>query len=106
VNRYSGCNTLDQVRRFAPEADVHALESSSGRSALHKAAYWGHDQLTSVLLKEYQLDPNVQDNDGDSALHDAARFGHIKVCQHLIAAGCSKSLRNKSGEWRRCLVLL
>jgi ankyrin repeat protein len=97
---------LDQVRRFAPEADVHALESSSGRSALHKAAYWGHDQLTSVLLKEYQLDPNVQDNDGDSALHDAARFGHIKVCQHLIAAGCSKSLRNKSGEWRRCLVLL
>ena len=37
-----------QVRKFAPDADVHALESSSGRSALHKAAYWGHEQLTAV----------------------------------------------------------
>ena len=53
---------------------MHALESSSGRSALHKAAYWGHEQLTQVLLKDYKLDANVQDNDGDSALHDAARF--------------------------------
>ena len=41
-----------QVRRFAPAADVHALETTSGRSALHKAAYWGHEQLTAVLLKE------------------------------------------------------
>jgi hypothetical protein len=44
-----------QVRRFAPDADVHALETSSGRSALHKAAYWGHEQLTAVLLKEFAI---------------------------------------------------
>jgi hypothetical protein len=41
---------LPQVRKFARDADVHALESSSGRSALHKAAYWGHEQLTAVRL--------------------------------------------------------
>jgi len=41
---------LPQVRKFARDADVHALESSSGRSALHKAAYWGHEQLTAVCL--------------------------------------------------------
>jgi ankyrin repeat protein len=95
---------------------VHALESSSGRSALHKAAYWGHEQLTAVLLREYKLDPNVQDHDGDTALHDAARyvlrrsalpsrsfvlirrFGHVKVCTHLLSGGCNKDLRNKAGK--------
>jgi len=93
--------SLEQVRRFAPDADVHALETSSGRSALHKAAYWGHEQLTAVLLKEYKLDANVQDNDGDSALHDAARFGHAKVCAHLIAGGCNRDIRNKAGQTAR-----
>jgi ankyrin repeat protein len=37
--------------------------------------------VTQVLLKDYKINPNVQDYDGDTALHDAARFGHVKVGQ-------------------------
>jgi hypothetical protein len=60
-------------------ADVHGKERSSGRTALHKAAFWGHDLTVEFLLKECKLDPNVVDYNGDTALHDAVRFGHVNV---------------------------
>ena len=65
--------------RFAPDADVHAKEPNSGRTALHKAAFWGHHALVAMLLAELRLCPNARDASGDTPLHDAARFGHVKV---------------------------
>ena len=59
----------------AGNLDVHAVESSSGRTALHKAAFWGHIEMTDFLTKECKLNVNATDNAGDTALHDAARFG-------------------------------
>lgn len=90
--------SLENVRKYAKEADVHALESTSGRSALHKAAYWGHHALVLALLSEYGLDPNVQDYNGDTALHDACRFGHARVVEHLLAHGARPDIRNVQGQ--------
>jgi ankyrin repeat protein len=77
---------------------VQAVERNSGRTALHKAAYWGHHELCRILLQEYGLDPNVQDFNGDTALHDAARFGHVKVVEHLLAGGIDVTKKNKAGQ--------
>ena len=85
------------MKRAAQEADVNEAEAVSGRTAFHKAAFWGHDAAT-VYLIELGLNLNVQDYNGDTALHDAARFGHSKVCDHLIKAGASTSLKNKLGQ--------
>eukprot|EP00048_Salpingoeca_helianthica_P015622 m.227697 g.227697 ORF g.227697 m.227697 type:complete len:428 (+) comp17286_c0_seq1:35-1318(+) len=90
--------SLENVRKFAKDADVHAREASSGRTALHKAAFWGHHHLCSVLLNEYKICPNVQDADGDTALHDACRFGHVKVVEHLLAAGANTKIKNAKGQ--------
>ena len=77
---------------------MHAVEPSSGRTALHKAAYWGHHGLCNVLLAEFGLDPNVQDYNGDTALHDACRFGHASVVGHLLAHGARTDVANKQGQ--------
>jgi hypothetical protein len=89
--------SLGVVQRLASTADVHELELSSGRSALHKAAFWGHEGTIDFLINTCKLNGNVQDINGDTALHDAARFGHLKCVQMLLPVTDS-SLRNKDGK--------
>ena len=106
------------------QGDPKALELNSGRTALHKAAFWGHDHIVPWLLgPKCNVDPNLQDYNGDTALHDAARFGHSKVCSlegvlhitapvltphvhtyslqviaQLLAGGASVAIANKAGR--------
>merc|ERR1712063_88035 len=90
--------SLGHCQKIEPNADVHELEASSGRSALHKAAFWGHDHLCAYLLDDCKLNPNVQDFNGDTALHDAARFAHKSVVQVLLKRGAQLSIRNIEGK--------
>jgi len=78
--------------------DVHYVEASSGRSALHKSAFWGHIDMTNFLVKECKVDLNQRDYNGDTPLHDAARFGHIQVVQFLLACGADPSIPNRGGQ--------
>jgi len=86
------------MKRFSEKADVHETEDISLRTALHKAAFWGHDAATKYLVEECKLNPNAQDFSGDTALHDSARFGHAKVVDTLIKGGASLSIKNKKGQ--------
>eukprot|EP00301_Raphidiophrys_heterophryoidea_P026625 c9237_g1_i1.p1 GENE.c9237_g1_i1~~c9237_g1_i1.p1 ORF type:complete len:418 (-),score=113.47 c9237_g1_i1:147-1349(-) len=90
--------SVSVVRDLAPKADVHAVEKSSGRTALHKAAFWGHVDTVKFLLADCKLDPSVQDSNGDTALHDAARFGHEKVVEIFLAHKANSSIKNKHGK--------
>ena len=89
--------SLGIMRRLAPKADVHQVEQSSGRSALHKAAFWGHIEATRYLVNELKLDIDAQDQMGDTPLHDAARFGHLEVAEILLAAKPNLALENAAG---------
>jgi catalase (peroxidase I) len=86
------------LKRFREKANVHETEAVSLRTALHKAAFWGHDDASKYLVEECKLDANAQDFSGDTALHDAARFGHAKVVDILIKGGASLSIKNKKGQ--------
>jgi len=88
--------SLDVVKKWAPLADVHELERSSGRTALHKAAFWGHDGVVRYLLDECGLNPNAVDYNGDTALHDAVRFNHPNVVTLLLPKSDS-TIKNKEG---------
>jgi len=79
------------------QVDVHQLEATSGRSALHKAAFWGHNEMVKYLINECKLNLNTQDNEGDTALHDAAKFGHTTVATLLVEAGADTTLKNRQG---------
>jgi len=89
--------SLSVVQKLAPTSDIHEIEPSSGRTALHKAAFWGHVATVDYLANTLKLNPNVQDYSGDTALHDAARFGHIKCVETLLPL-TDKSLRNNEGK--------
>jgi len=97
--------SLGLMRRFAKTADVHEVEPTSGRNALHKAAFWGHIEAVRYLATDLKLDPNVQDLMGDTALHDAARFGHAEVVQILLDAGTDLHLTNSAGMTPRVLAI-
>jgi catalase (peroxidase I) len=82
----------------AAGGDPKSVEANSGRTALHKAAFWGHDHIVPWLLGPCGVDPNVCDYAGDTALHDAARFGHSKVIELLVQGGASTSVLNHAGQ--------
>jgi len=87
----------EKLRKLAPECDVHGADRSSGRTALHKAAFWGHSHILKFLLNDCKLNPNVQDTEGDTALHDASQFGHAK-CISLLLEVASCDIKNKAGK--------
>lgn len=74
------------------------VDHPSERSALHKAAFWGHKELVRWLSHDLKLDPNAQDFYGDTAMHDAARFGHTSIVETLLAARASVCVRNNRGQ--------
>jgi hypothetical protein len=89
--------SLPTCQKLAPRCDVHALERSSLRSALHKAAFWGHDGTVRFLVNDCKLNINAQDFNGDTALNDAIRFDHPTVVQFLLEAKADASIKNKNG---------
>ena len=93
------------MQRLASEADVHEAELDSGRTALHKAAFWGHIQAVEYLVTQLKLNVNQQDMLGDTPLHDAARFGHEQVVQTILAAGSDLKIRNTAGLTAHALAV-
>ena len=91
--------SLAKVSALAKKGiDANEVEASSGRSALHKAAFWGHTHLMPLLVEECKVDPNLRDSKGDTAMHDAARFGHAGVAEYLAGHGADKSIKNNEGQ--------
>ena len=90
-------HSVELMKKIAQDADVHQLEKSSGRSALHKAAFWGHEGTVCYLVHECGLDKDLQDYNGDTPLLDAVRFGHLKVVDILLKAGAKPTLKNAEG---------
>jgi hypothetical protein len=95
---YAMHGSTERMKPWRALADVHEQESNSGRTALHKAAFWGHIETITYLLDDCKLNPNVQDFSGDTALHDAVRFGHAPLVEKLLKSGADKKIVNKDGK--------
>jgi urate oxidase len=91
---YAMHGSTQRLKPYRWIADVHEKEEKSGRTALHKASFWGHIETITYLLDECKMDPNVQDASGDTALHDAVRFGHTPLVDKLLSAGTDKRIKN------------
>eukprot|EP00008_Paramoeba_atlantica_P010486 CAMPEP_0201492038 /NCGR_PEP_ID=MMETSP0151_2-20130828/32033_1 /ASSEMBLY_ACC=CAM_ASM_000257 /TAXON_ID=200890 /ORGANISM="Paramoeba atlantica, Strain 621/1 / CCAP 1560/9" /LENGTH=398 /DNA_ID=CAMNT_0047878687 /DNA_START=52 /DNA_END=1248 /DNA_ORIENTATION=+ len=89
--------SVDVVRQKTPNADINELEASSGRTALHKAAFWGHHETIEFLLSQ-GANIDIQDYNGDTALHDATRFGHVQVVKILLGHKANTKIVNKENQ--------
>jgi hypothetical protein len=85
------------AREMMGQVDVHNADPASGRTALHFAAFWGHIDMTTFLVRECNLNLDAQDYAGDTPLHDAASHGHEAVVKLLVEAGANATIKNRAG---------
>jgi len=90
--------SVDVVKHLASQADVHGVEKTSGRTALHKAAFFGHTKTVQFLVKDCGLKLNAVDYNGDTPLHDAVKINNPEVVELLVSAGADLKIRNKQGK--------
>ena len=97
---YAMHGSVDRMREIykTKNVDPYALELTSKRSAMHKAAFWGHILTINFLMDEVRMDVNQQDFNGDTALHDATRFGHLDVVEALLRGGANPMIKNGKDE--------
>jgi ankyrin repeat protein len=84
--------------------DVNAKEPHSDRTAMHKAAIFGHVHVIEYLMELSQsnttssISINAQDVEGDTPLHDAAKYGHVSVVAALLKAGADCTIANHGNK--------
>ena len=84
---------LDRVRAMIAEGvPIQVAESNPGRfalTALHQAAWHGHDEICRFLLTECGVAIDPQDRAGLTPLHRAAYNGKTQCCAMLVESGAN-----------------
>ncbi|XP_065072837.1 eye-specific diacylglycerol kinase isoform X2 [Ochlerotatus camptorhynchus] len=111
--------TTDAVIKAAKTGDLVMLKDlhlqgysllsidSSGQTALHYAARYGHKDIVRYLIS-YAPNSivNMIDNEtGQTALHKAASSKRRSICYMLVAAGASLIIQDNNGRTARLLAL-
>lgn len=73
------------------------LRRRGGKTALHFAAYSGHDEVVAIFLEE-GLDINITDRSGVTPLHMAAWGKRVSTIAFLLEKGADPMLRTSSGR--------
>ncbi|KAL9617060.1 MAG: hypothetical protein Q9160_008133 [Pyrenula sp. 1 TL-2023] len=77
-----------------PAVDKHCLDTD-GRGLLHAASANGDTEVLD-LLRDLDLDMNLQDSNGMTPLHEAARCGKSKAVATLLAWGFRADTKDAS----------
>ena len=77
------------------------METNSGQNCLHFAARYGDEHLCKILVKHYNLDPDISDYNGKTPLHYCAQSGNYELFQYFVKLGCDIYLETK--ERKNCL---
>jgi hypothetical protein len=75
--------------------DLASKQDTHGYSLVHAAASYGHTNLLRALVKDYNVDPNIKDEDGETALFSVE---DVAMAKELIELGTDMNLRNDEGQ--------
>lgn len=98
---HGSINRMKILYETNPSLNVNYTEKGSGRTAAHKASFFGHSHVIEYLTEAvgHVIDLNIQDTDGDTPLHDASRFGHVTVVEVLLLkGGANQSIHINAGK--------
>ncbi len=82
---------------IARGANVHLKGGYNLATPLHKAAFFGLDKITRLLISK-RVNVNAKKKDGYTPLHNAAMNGRYNVVRILISRGANVNARNKYGR--------
>ena len=86
---------MEELASWSPRCvDIRARDLR-GRTALHWAAFHGHEAIVRLLL-ESGASHEVQDNEGRTALQAAVAYGHSTVVKVLMMAGADLKIDMKA----------
>lgn len=88
----SADSVLQQLRQY-PE--LASKQDSHGYSLLHAASSYGHIDLANALVREFNVNPNMTDEDGETCLFNAEM---VEVAKELVEMGVDMNLRNSEGQ--------
>lgn len=83
---------LQQLRQhphLASQQDAH------GYSLVHAATSYNHGDLLKALIQEFNVDPNITDEDGETALFNAES---VDMAKELLSLGVKLHLKNDDGQ--------
>ena len=79
-------------------ANPNKYKKDLGYTALHLAAWMGHNQIVTLLIHHPLSDVNVSDKYGGTALYYAAGSGYRDVVISLMDAGADPLIRCYHGK--------
>ena len=80
------------------------LSTQFGNSALHEAAWNGHNDIVKALLMAFCFVDSINNN-GFTPMHLASQNGHGKVVKTLLKWKADPSLRNQVSHWSEMRAL-
>ncbi|KAF1826082.1 uncharacterized protein K489DRAFT_376480 [Dissoconium aciculare CBS 342.82] len=75
--------------------DLSSKQDAHGYSLVHAAASYAHAELLRALIKDFNVDPNIKDEDGETALFSVEE---VPMAQLLLELGTDMTLRNAEGQ--------
>ena len=88
---------MKELLSWSPRCVDVRVRDVRGRTALHWAAFHGHDAIARLLL-ERGASHEAQDNDGLTALQVAVAYGHSTVVKVLMMAGADLKIDMKGWD--------
>lgn len=74
--------------------ELASKQDGHGYSLVHAATSYNHIALLTALIKEYNVDPNIKDEDGETALFNAET---VEIAKELLALGVNAEEKNNDG---------
>ncbi|KAI1409266.1 ankyrin [Hypoxylon sp. FL1857] len=90
-------NQLECVRLLIDRGANYKFKDFLGRGVLHACAINRRSVVLRYLLKNTDLDPNIQGDSGETPLHDAVTSNSDAVARVLLEYGARTDIENKAG---------
>jgi hypothetical protein len=75
--------------------DLSSKQDAHGYSLVHAAASYAQAELLRALIKDFNVDPNIKDEDGETALFSVEE---VSMAELLLELGIDMTLRNTEGQ--------
>ena len=100
-------HTIDRLLNLVPDSpdtviahlrehpQLAGQQDSHGYSLLHAATSYGHVELVHALIKDFNVSPDICDEDDETALFNAET---VEMAKELLVLGVSIDAKNNEGQ--------